>query len=256
MKRMILVGVVCAFIAAPAFADPFYMTFDAQDGGAAGYGANTLISKFALAPGALVETFNNVATPSSPISSAIGLDQTGWTWGGGWNAGAPTNENGRIVQGSLTNYYAAPYSYITGGQDSTPYAAIPEKTTGTLPPRQVGVDFGGNYNYLGLHWGSMDKFDGTWAQKIDLYTGGVGGTLVATIVSPHPGDGQWLAADTNKYVNIFLTGGLTFDSAVFQSNQFAFEFDNLAVALVPVPGAVLLGFLGLGYAGMKLRKTV
>jgi hypothetical protein len=26
--------------------------------------------------------------------------------------------------------------------------------------------------------------------------------------------------------------------------------------LVPVPAAVLLGFLGLGYAGMKLRKMV
>lgn len=250
MKRMILVGVVCAFIAAPASADPFYMTFDAQDGGVAGYGTNTLISKFALAPGALVETFNNVTTPSSPISSAVGLDQTGWTWG----SGAFPPENGRIVSGSTTQY-AAPYSYLTGSQDSTPYAAIPEITTGPAP-RQVGVSFGGAYNYLGLHWGSMDRFDGQWAQKIDLYTGGVGGTLVATIVSPHPGTGAWTDADTNKYVNIFLKDGLTFDSAVFQSNQYAFEFDNLAVAVVPVPGAVLLGFLGLGYAGMKLRKTV
>lgn len=32
--------------------------------------------------------------------------------------------------------------------------------------------------------------------------------------------------------------------------------DNLQLSVVPVPGAVLLGFLGLGAAGMKLRRSV
>ncbi len=32
------------------------------------------------------------------------------------------------------------------------------------------------------------------------------------------------------------------------------EFSNVSVSLVPVPGAVLLGILGIGVAGLKLRK--
>jgi len=254
MKRIFLLFATCVFFALPAQAD-FYMNFADQDGGPAGFGTNTLISSYALDPTSLVETFNNVTgvLPTSDISSVSGLDQTGWIWGGGWNGTAATVENGRIVQNSVKGQYAAPYSHITQAQDLTKYAAIPENKTES-PPRQVGVEFGDDYRYLGLHWGSMDKFDGTWEQKIDLYTGGIGGTLVATVISPHPGDGEWLDADTNKYVNIILKGDLTFDSAVFQSNEFAFEFDNLAVGTVPVPGAVLLGFLGLSAAGIKLRK--
>jgi hypothetical protein len=80
--------------------------------------------------------------------------------------------------------------------------------------------------------------------------------LVAEVFAPLPQSGSWTDDESNRYVNIFLKGGLTFDRAVFQSNQYAFEFDNLTVGVVPVPGAVLLGFLGLGYAGMRLRKMV
>jgi hypothetical protein len=252
MRKATLIAVVCAFVAAPALADPYYVNFVAEDGGPAGFGENTLISYYALADGSLVETFDaetDDGVPFTPIRDYDGMVQTSWMWGDG----AESGENGRIVEGSASGAYAAPWSHITGAQDSTRYAAIPENKVAD-PPRQVGVEFGADYRYLGLHWGSMDRYDGKWEQKIDLYTGGVDGTHVATIVSPHPGDGEWTDADTNRYVNIFLKDGLTFDSAVFQSNEFAFEFDNLAVGTVPVPGAAFLGLLGLSAAGARLRR--
>jgi len=100
----------------------------------------------------------------------------------------------------------------------------------------------------------MDNADlNGWAQQIMLYDDG---SLVATIVAPVPANGDQSDDATNKYVNIFLTGGTVFDTAVFQSNQYAFEFDNLAVGVVPLPGAVVLGMLGLVAAGRKLRKMV
>jgi hypothetical protein len=251
MKRMILVGVVCAFIAAPASAD-FYTTFDTQDGG-----DGTLISPYALAPGFLVETFDGVPGPypSHPISSvSASLDQA-WTWG----AGVTGSENSAIFTGSQSTA-AAPWNYISETADSTPYASIPYRTQETSVPRQASVYFGGaQYNYLGLHWGSMDpEDDGNWNQMILLFKGDItnSANLVAEVFAPLPQSGSWTDDESNRYVNIFLKGGLTFDRAVFQSNQYAFEFDNLTVGVVPVPGAVLLGFLGLGYAGMRLRKMV
>jgi len=228
-----------------ASADPYYVNFVDQDGG-----GNTLISSYALAPGSLIETFNGVLGPypSTPISSASNLDQA-WIWG----PGVSTPENDAVYKGSLSGFAAAPWSHygVGDGQDTTPYATIPNNASAPAP-RQASVSFGADYRYLGLHWGSMDPpDDATWKQNIFLYNDG---TLVATVVAPVPASGAWTDANTNRYVNIFLTGGYMFDTAVFQSNQYAFEFDNLAVGTVPVPGAVLLGILGLSAAGIKLRK--
>lgn len=237
-----IVGLVFVLTAAGVVtADPYYVNFVDQDGG-----GNTLISYYALAPGSLVETFDGVGGPYpvTPISSAAGLDQP-WTWGAGVNA-----ENDAVVIDSVSGRYAAPWSHITNDYDETPYATVPYDAT-LAQPRQASVAFGADYRYLGLHWGSMDAFDGQWAQKIDLYDDG---SLVATVTAPVPADGDWTDEETNRYVNIFLTDDKVFDTAVFQSNKYAFEFDNLAVGTVPVPGAALLGLLGLSAAGARLRR--
>jgi hypothetical protein len=227
-----------------ASADPYYINF--VDQAAAG---NTLISSYALAPGSLIETFNGVVPPPpyplTPISAyAASLDQA-WTWG----PGVTTPEQDAVAKGS-SSHAAAPWSHYASAQDTTPYATIPYDKT-TSAPRQASVSFGADYRFLGLHWGSMDPEVGKWSQNIFLYNDG---SLVATVFAPLPKDGAWTSANTNRYVNIFLTDDKMFDTAVFQSNEYAFEFDNLAVGTVPVPAAVLLGMLGLSVAGLKLRK--
>ena len=222
------------------------------------YVDNTLLSTYAVAPGSLLETFDGVV-PTGPGStnaltpiSAYDASGTGeldqaWIWGDG----VTEPENDSVTIGSASGFAAAPYSYLTLGQDTTPYASIPFDG-GADVPRQASVSFGADYRYLGLHWGSMDPPDGGYSQNIMLYDDGA---LVATIAAPlPPRDGAWTSKETNRYVNIFLTDGDMFDTAVFQSNQYAFEFDNLAVGQVPVPGAVLLGILGLSAAGIKLRR--
>ena len=67
-------------------------------------------------------------------------------------------------------------------------------------------------------------------------------------------------ANGSNYINIY---GVTFDTARFNSNNYAFEFDNLAVSgtggIDEVPAPATLGLFGLGLAGLGLaarrRKT-
>jgi len=163
------------------------------------------------------------------------------------------------------------YSLVDGGNNTltTPFLAHPSvivedfdsalnfSWAGNYRPDNfnttpaVAVAFGASYDYLGLFWGSMDTYN-----TLQLYDGD---TLVKTIVGADvaiPGaSGAQELPGTNRYVNIFLTPGVTFDNAVITSTKYAFEFDNVAVGYqVPVPGAVLLGILGLSAAGIKLRR--
>lgn len=170
-----------------------------------------------IADGAIVDNFDS--------------GRPGWTYTGDYH----------IVNGPLPGFHAPPYAPPA---DATNYLAVPDFSTST---GSVTVDFGGcTYDYLGLFWGSMDAYN-----TVELLSGGsVVGTVTGTDASSiqMPGGG-WTDPVDNAYVNI---RGVEFDAVRLTSTQYAFELDNLAV--VPVPGAFLLGMLGLSVAGVKLRK--
>ena len=189
-------------------------------------------------------------TLTTPVSSSLAVVDT-YDSGGrpGWdyiNAGGTWG----IVSGDLSGHYARPYNYVTDAPDSTNYFVV---QTGS-----VLVDFKGTYNYLGLFWGSIDAGDSGIYNTIDFLKKDSLGNY--NIVETWTGNqiiggsgGSWTAPSDNMYVNFWDLQD--FDAILISSNSPAFELDNLAVSLVPVPATILLGFLGLGVGGWKLRKT-
>lgn len=147
---------------------------------------------------------------------------------------------GAIETGSSSGKYAQPAG-STGNFLSTGFNG--ETTTVTTEAQLTGL-----HNYLGLYWGSIDKYN-----TLNLYNGS---TLVGTVVGNQvgaPADGNQASGDANRYVNISST--LLFDRAEFVSTSPAFELDNIALtAAVPEASTwamMLFGFLGLGFLGYR-----
>ena len=205
----------------------------------------------------LIETFNNVTTMPN------GLDQPQWTWSG----------DGTIRSGSdMAGYpddmrFAAPYNedLMPGGADATQYYSVPETILedyepGSEPPAywyftevNFNLEEDESYDYLGLFWGSVDTYNTFEFLNDNVVVASYDGEI---ITEAGPANGNQSAPYSNLYVNFYFLP--EFDAVRFISTDYAFEFDNLAVGVtpVPVPGGMLLAFLGLSIAGIKLRKFV
>ena len=220
MKRLIFITVMCAFMAVPAMA-----------------GLSISYEQLVVQPGELTCPY-----PAAIVDTFDAAPPAGWVYGGNWH----------IVNGPVPGKAGVPWY---GVPDPTDYLAVPANDLVGVDPEIATVYFGGpKYTYLGLFWGSMDAYN-----EIRLYDGaGHVGTVTgndATLGLAALGNqGNYL---DNAYVNIRST--LAFDRIELVSfggyggvSPYAFELDNLAV--VPIPGAILLGILGLGVVGVKLRK--
>jgi hypothetical protein len=169
------------------------------------------------------------------------------------NTGAVDPNKARVVQGSSSGVYAAPWISGSsdvgfgnqvvgagGAADTTPYL-----TTGKVPAYVI-LDLTGKHNYIGLLWGSIDTYN-----VLEFYNNG---SLVYRL-SNNPLDGTKTEFDKitfgvpssnqqlngSKYVNIQTTQW--FDEIRATSDQIAFEFTN--VALVPEPSTYIAGGLAL-----------
>ena len=240
MKRLMLSLIVCAFMAAPAMAG-LSVNYNYIDSA-----THDLSSPYTSLPGFTVDTFD-AATPA------------GWTYSG--TLGVDYNiYNGPLISGKASAPFDGEGGSGSTGKDTTNYLGVPgdddDGNNNDGEMHKTTVSFGAsNLRYLGLHWGSMDNFN-----EIAFLMGGVVKDTIDGDVVNGDGNGDQWDPLSNRYVNIFTD--FNFDSIELRSyddstpgtiSPYAFELDNLTVA-VPVPGAVLLGLLGLSAAGIKLRK--
>jgi hypothetical protein len=161
---------------------------------------------------------------------------------------------GGVVQGSVGGQYAAPVlSNGNGALFGDPDGADASKylTAGGTSGSLAQLILPTSARYLGLLWGSVDNYN-----HIAFY---MGSTLVysfsGSAVSAAAGNGNCANGNQSTvgtcYVNINLSEA--FDKVVMTSDQYAFEFDNVAFAAsplgVPEPGEIGLFLLGLGLIG-------
>jgi len=166
----------------------------------------------------------------------------------------------QVAQGSASGLYAAPYlssdngiGFGSGGSDQpngvdlTPYLS-----TGRTEGSTRGIitfSFSTEQRYLGLLWGSVDAYNHISFFMDTTPVGVVSGTDPA--FSGANGGDQGL--NGTRYVNI--NSDLPFNTVVFTSDNYAFEFDNVSYRQnqvgVPDGGSttamLLAATIGLGF---------
>lgn len=192
---------------------------------------NGLMSPFAGQAGVTTQTFNGLPAGAQPP---------------GFSPAAGTVPGGGVVVNGSSTLYAPPL-----GDTSNFYAVAYNPSTNPVVPATDTFTPGGANNYLGLYWGSIDTFN-----TITFFSGV---TQIATFSGAAflPASGSQTAATSNQYVNFLFTGGETYSSVVFGTQNLNFEFDNLSygnVVAVPEPASWAMMIAGFGMVGGAMRR--
>ena len=169
----------------------------------------------------------------------------------------------KFVQGYVDNEYARPYVSVNNdvnfespkgnGKDATTYLTTGKNVQNNSLGAKVVLNFTSAQNYFGLLWGSIDSYN-----HITFYSGkdGTGSSQTfngGQVYTPVTGDQE---IQGTRYVNFSQLND--FQSVVFTSTQYAFEFDNVAYGNVPDGGTtmIMLGGVLCGIGAIRRRLSV
>ena len=224
---LLLISVAVLLLASPARA------FTVTLGGATATDGSGLTSAYAQQPGFTVVNFGAEDCSALGTSIVAGVPYT--------QSGISYTGNGNRACGSLLSNYAAPAG------DKTVYLTVPDTALGRTGMVNASVSANlGPLNYFGLYWGSVDRYNSLTLSS--------GGSVVATVSFDWTVDGM----PRNRYVNVQLDSGQTYDSVQLISNGVAFESDNHVFGYVEVPepaSPMLLGSGLLALAALRRRRA-
>jgi hypothetical protein len=222
MKKMVFIAIACAFLASPAMADMANWNFNDV-----GWSWNRSTSTLTITvPEDDISNFSIASTGQNALS----------TW--------PSSSGNVYVSMVLTPFVANHLANVAGSFWITD--AIGNKLSGSITADPYAYLNGGGVTQYNQWSGGVEIL--SYASSDGKFHGNLSGSPSLLSLGPQA---LWVGSLSVTIPNrTFLLDLPTI------SNQTGAQLQGQIVSPVPIPGAILLGILGLSAAGLKLRKFV